>query len=118
MNTQESVTEEGLVEMFRRVGRTYPDPKLTKLRDWYTRVSWTEADQEDFRKWLVAHIRKKLRWKKKLAENSASWFLLMWGWTTLSAKQVKPTKSTKLTKPTKPARATKAKKPVKKKGRG
>ena len=38
-----------LKEMFRRVGKKYPDKKFTDQKDWYTKVTWTEEEEEDFR---------------------------------------------------------------------
>ena len=72
--------EESLVEMFKRVGRKYPDKAFTKNDNWYMMEEWTNAESKDFRQWLIAKLRKDLRLTKKRAETEAAFFDLQWGW--------------------------------------
>jgi len=76
----EKCCEEALVEMFKRVGRTYPDEAFTNNDGWYAMEEWTEAEAKDFRAWLVAKARKDLKLTKEVAETEAAFFDLMWGW--------------------------------------
>ena len=71
-----------LKEMFRRVGKKYPDKKFTDQKDWYTKVTWTEEEEEDFRVWMRAFLKKKYRWNKHTLDKEIGMFLLMWGWKT------------------------------------
>ena len=72
------VCEECLKEMFKRVGEKYPN-KLTKKKEWYTLRTWTEAEEDDFRKWMKDYLKKKCRWNNKTIQKEIAMFLLMWG---------------------------------------
>jgi hypothetical protein len=37
-----------LKEMFKRVGEKYPNKKLTDQKEWYTKRTWTEAEESSF----------------------------------------------------------------------
>ena len=78
-----------LKEMFLRVGEKYPNKELTDQQDWYKKRSWTEEDLEGFRKWMVAYLRKKMRWSKHQCETEASMFILQWSWTTFRPLAIK-----------------------------
>jgi len=80
MTKVNKVTEEALTEMFKRVGRTYPDEAFTNTPDWYSMEEWTVAESKDFRQWLIAKLRKDLKWTEKKAVLEAAMFDLMWGW--------------------------------------
>jgi hypothetical protein len=73
-------------EMFKRVGAEYSE-EFVKDPHWYQKYQWTEAEEDDFKKWLIAEMRKKMRWTKGSAEKEAAWFMLMWGWSNLPAKE-------------------------------
>lgn len=75
-----------LKEMFKRVGEKYPNPKLTNQKEWYTKRTWTEAEEDDFRKWMKDYLKKKYRWNNKTIQKEIAMFLLMWGWTNKGAK--------------------------------
>jgi len=74
--------EECLTEMFRRVGAKYPWPGLTRYKSWFTRRTWTEVEEEDFRQWMYNHLKKRYGWNKEKLDREISMFLLMWGWKT------------------------------------
>ena len=56
--------------------------KFTEQKDWFTKKTWTEAQQEEFRVWFIAQARKDLKMTKRYAESEFSWFNLMYGWNT------------------------------------
>jgi hypothetical protein len=66
--------------MFKRVGEEFPNPELTDQNEWYTKRTWTDAQEDDFRKWMIDKLRKEGRYTKKTAEWETSMFLLNWGW--------------------------------------
>ena len=68
-----------LREMFRRVGARY-SKKACKEEDWFRKRSWTSGQEEDFRKWMSALLRKRHRWTKAAAEKEVGWFVLMYAW--------------------------------------
>jgi len=80
-----------LKEMFRRVGADYDTFDFDK-EHWYNDYHWTIEENEDFINWLTDYLynnskaRKELmsytRKNKKACRSTASWFNLMWGWTT------------------------------------
>jgi len=76
------LTDKFIVEMFRRVGMNMTIEEILRYsRDnerWYMTKSWTEKEQDDFRKWMIEHMPKGMIGK----EQEAGMFLLMWGWTT------------------------------------
>ena len=84
----EDIAEACLVEMFRRVGLPMTDLAAiqqwakTQGDQWYKTRSWTDAEEEDFRKWMYAFLRKKTRRSAAACRSQAKWFLLEWGWTT------------------------------------
>jgi type IV secretory pathway component VirB8 len=82
MKTYDEAVEECLIQMFTRVGEYYPNKKLTNQKDWYTKRSWTEEEQEDFSKWMEKYLKKHFKWNKRMIGNEVGMFLLNWGWTT------------------------------------
>ena len=73
--TNEQLCNECLEELFRRVGRKYPDEEFTTQPDWYMQETWTQAEEEDFRKWMLKKLGRMYR-----KETEVAMFLLMWGW--------------------------------------
>jgi hypothetical protein len=69
-----------LKEMFKRVGETYPNGKLTGDPNWFQRRTWTQAEEDDFRDWLKKYLKKKYRWTNHTIKKEIGMFLLMWGW--------------------------------------
>ena len=80
-NKYEQAFEFCLKEMFLRVGEKYPNKSLTSQPKWYTMRSWTIEEANEFRQWMVAYLRKKLRLNKKRAEAEIAYFLMQYGWT-------------------------------------
>jgi hypothetical protein len=76
----EDTTEMCLKEMFRRVGEKYPNKELTDQPEWYKKRTWTEAEENDFRKWMGKLLKKRHGWKKVLIDREIGMFLLNWGW--------------------------------------
>ena len=74
------ITTQCFEEMFERVGLSYPDKELTDQPDWWTKHPWTEAEDEDFRKWMYKFVKAKTRLSKKVVETEVAMFNLMWGW--------------------------------------
>jgi len=80
--------EIALKEMFKRVGEEYPNPKLTNQKEWYMKRSWTEKEEDGFRQWLVALIKKRHKYlTKRRVDLEVAMFLLMWGWTNKRGKK-------------------------------
>ena len=50
-------TKEILTEMCKRVGLKYEDVDFSK-EGWYMAHTWTEQEQDDFRKWLGEYLKK------------------------------------------------------------
>lgn len=91
MARTDEALEECLKEMFRRVGSRY-SRRFCKRADWYRTRSWTDAEETDFKKWMVGHLRKRCRWTKRTAEKEAGWFVLMYGWRSAPSDCLKPIK--------------------------
>jgi hypothetical protein len=73
-----------LKEMFKRVGEKYPNKELTGQKEWYTKRTWTEAEESSFRKWMEKYLSKKFKhWTKKTLDIEIAMFMLMWGWKTV-----------------------------------
>ena len=82
--TTDQVITALLREMFRRVGEDYDvwvDTICKEDNEWYMRKSWTEEQEAEFRKWVVAFLREQLRLPKYRAEREMQWFCLQWAWT-------------------------------------
>lgn len=69
-----------LTEMFNRVGAVYTQEAVTK-EDWYLTHSWSIAEQESYKMWLIKWLRSKYKiLSKKQAEREAGWIILYCGW--------------------------------------
>jgi len=83
---QDKTVKELLVEMFRRVGlevSSYAEVEEwagANGDEWYRKRTWTDAQEQEFKKWAVDKMRKAFKCTKKTAEAEYSWFNLMWGW--------------------------------------
>jgi len=73
----DQICEECLKEMFRRVGREYPDKEFTADPEWYKKETWTKAEEEDFRQWMRKFFKKH---KVSRLDYEVEMFLLMWSW--------------------------------------
>jgi hypothetical protein len=67
-------------KMFEIAGHdvTYDDIKDRK-DDWYTQWTMTMAQNDEWKEWGVAEIRKRFRYNKKLAEREMAMIILQWG---------------------------------------
>ena len=73
--------EECLKEMFKRVGEEYPN-ELTNQEDWYMKRSWTIEEQNDFKDWMIKHLKKRHpSWNKRTIDMEVGTFILQWAWT-------------------------------------
>jgi len=72
-----------LKEMFKRVGMKYPNKKFTDQPNWFTKKTWTETEEKDFKKWMEKLLKKRYKhWTKRTLDKEIGMFLLMWGWKT------------------------------------
>lgn len=74
------VLNEILTEMFRRVGLVF-NIEYCRKEGWYLTKSWTQAEQDDFKRWGEKVLRSKLKITRYAAETEMGWFLLSHGWT-------------------------------------
>jgi len=68
-------------EMFLRVGEKTSPEEFAKQDEWYKKHCWTQEEENSFRQWMLALLRKKLRMNKKRAETEVAMFILNYGWT-------------------------------------
>ena len=69
-------------ELCRRVNLPYPPPE-GKPYDVTQAATWTEAEEADFKQWLIAYLRATPAFKrmsKKSIENWAGWIVFDLGW--------------------------------------
>ena len=82
--TREQKSEQALIDiinqMFIIAGHnvSYDDIKDRK-DNWFSEWTMTEAQNEEWREWGVAYVRKVFKTNKKLAEHEMVWFNLQWG---------------------------------------
>ena len=69
-------------EMFKRVGEKWPAKWPHEDKEWYTKRTWTEKEQDSFKKWLVKEFKKMYPYLKRKAEFEAGMFILAYGWKT------------------------------------
>lgn len=74
-----------LAEMFSRVGIEY-EPTYVEKSGWYLTASWSAAEQESFRQWLIKYLLKRFKPMESYAIKQADWFILNYGWTTMEAE--------------------------------
>lgn len=78
----EAALEYCIKQLFLEVGEKYPEcQELIRDPQWYKKRSWTNEQEEKFKKWMVAYLRVKIKLNKKLAESTTAMFLLQYGWT-------------------------------------
>ena len=96
--TADKIVEAAWVEMFRRVGVKSENADdclawATKHGDkWWEARSWTEEEQDDFKKWLDGFLKKHTRWSAKQRRFETGMFLLMWGWITKESLEARATR--------------------------
>ena len=70
-----------LDEMFKRVGfNGFDQSFVDQNTDWYSKRTWTEKVEKDYRNWFVDLYKKTFKSTTRTAQNEAGWFLLCWGW--------------------------------------
>ena len=65
-------------EMFNFIGAEYSD-EFVSQEDWYWKCSWTQDEENEYKKWMVNDLRD-LGVTKKIAIGIADWFLMDYGW--------------------------------------
>ena len=86
MIKDDELLTELLIEMGKRVGinwRNFDDVMKYQAEDdvaWYTRKTWTQAENDDFRRWAQAHIRKRAKWSERKVEWETATFMLCYSW--------------------------------------
>lgn len=68
-------------QMFALIGEPFDRSKLEYDDEWYLNYSWTEEQQEEFKEWLISHLRANFKHTKALAISNAGWFIFMYGFT-------------------------------------
>lgn len=71
-----------MTEMFKRAGLEYHEEYCEK-EGWYLTRSWTEAEQNSFKKWGEGVLKSELKMTDHGAAREMGWFLLSYGWTTV-----------------------------------
>jgi hypothetical protein len=82
MDKDEKFINKCFKEMFKRVGEKWPAKWPHEDKEWYTKRTWTEKEQDSFKKWLVKEFSKAYPYHKRKAEYEASLFILCYGWKT------------------------------------
>jgi hypothetical protein len=87
--------QEILKEMCKRVGADFKKIDVKKDR-WYTEYSWTEAEEKEFKKWMVNYLKTNKKALNELygrnrvttawAKSATEWFLFNYGWISSSTK--------------------------------
>jgi hypothetical protein len=74
-----------LVEMFKRVGL---ELTIEEIRDyasnpeWYSTKSWTQEEENAYKRWLTALLIAKTKYTKRFVEKAVNMFVFNYGWTT------------------------------------
>jgi len=81
----EQITNECLVEMFRRVGLEYSIEQINEYAkdtgaEWFQSKTWSTEEEDAFRDWMDAHLRTKTRWTARQRSREIGMFLFMCGW--------------------------------------
>jgi hypothetical protein len=77
--TDEQFTEV-MDKLFETVGKKFHSIGRSCRGKWFMRSEWTQAQGNEFEKWLKNYTIKKLRIPAKLAEQKAGMFCLNYGW--------------------------------------
>ena len=83
---QRKTTELCLIEMFDRVGldgfsiQDILDFATQNGYLWYKTHTWTKPEEDDFRTWMKALLKKRHNWPDSVCDKEIAMFLLMWGW--------------------------------------
>ena len=73
--------DEVMFKMFEAAGAKFYSIKRSCRGDnWFTKHTWTEVQEKEFKKWLKKYVIKKLGIPAKLAEKKTEMFLFEHGW--------------------------------------
>ena len=73
--------DEVMLEMFEAVGEKFYSIKRSCKGDkWFTKHSWSMAEEKKFKAWLKAYLIRKLDVHETRAEKMAAMFLFDYGW--------------------------------------
>ena len=77
---RQKVVQELINQMFNIAGHDVCYEDIKDRKDaWYQDWTMTVAQNEEWKQWGVAYLRKNLRVNKALAEREMQWSSLMWG---------------------------------------
>lgn len=68
-----------LEQQFSLVGQKYSS-NFTKKKNWYTRFSWNEEQENEFREFFIVTAKRMLGLTKRAAEREFAWWNLDFGW--------------------------------------
>lgn len=70
-----------VTELCRRVNLPWPPPEGTKYE--VDQATWTEAEENDFKEWLIAYLKTVPIFKRmgmKYLKREADWFIFQYSW--------------------------------------
>ena len=79
MRNFDKVFEEMVNKMVEKHGTTMKELVDTKDQTWFTRFTWTENEQDEFRTWAEKKLVKECRMHKEKARKEMTWFLVAYG---------------------------------------
>lgn len=81
-NKEEKFITKAKDQLFRAVGFDGFDQSFVDKfpYNWYRQKTWTEQQEQEFKKWFIVEYMKTFRHSKKYAQSEASWFLFSYGW--------------------------------------
>ena len=84
-----TVFDAAVTELCRRVGITYPPEHKTAPQDY----EWTQAEEDDFRKWLTGYLKKSQPFKRmgvRYIKKEVDYFMFQYGWKVKDADSLYP----------------------------
>lgn len=79
MNKTDEVYKELINKMLEIAGHDVRFDDVLKTDNWYQVYTMTKEQEDEVVKFGVDLFRKKLRYRKAMAEQQMQWFMLMWG---------------------------------------
>jgi hypothetical protein len=52
----------------------------TSQPKWYTKYTWTQEQEEEFRDWAKRWLKKRKRWRSSVINLFIEYYLFNWGW--------------------------------------
>ena len=81
MDKDEKFIDKCFKEMFKRVGEKWPAKWPNEDKEWYSKRTWSEKEQDLFKRWLKIQIRKTYpHLNERKVEWEAGCFILCYGW--------------------------------------